>query len=519
MNEITHQVLNVLRAVKQRRWIAVGVVWLVGVLLAVVIALIPNRYEATAKLFVDTQSVLKPLMSGLAFQPDLDQQVRMLARTLLSRPNLERLMNDRALDLPGGSGSAREKAIDALGTRIKIDHSGGNLYLISYRDSDPRRAKAVVSSLVSMFMDTGTDAKQRDSLEASRFIDEQIKSYEVKLIESENRLKEFKMRNFGTTGVSSQDYFARMSVLTEDVGRLKLQVLAAEQSRDALRRELSSEEPQLPPEMSLPANGVQQLSEVDSRLDTLRRQLDELLRRYTDEHPDVVAARRAIAQLEQQKRAETEARARQLATKGIRSSSNNPVFQRLRIAYAEAEANVASLRSQLAGQNERLEQIRATASKVPQAEAELAQLNRDYDILRKQYDQLVARRESASLGVKIDQSSNMAEYRLVEPPRVPPSAVFPDKTVLAVVAMLFALIAGFCAAFGLSLLRPTIDTQEALRALAKRPVLGTLSKHLSEAGRRSARVDMMRLSGTLGAFFVVNIAWIGFLIQRNMAAL
>lgn len=509
MTELIHQISLVFRTVWQRRWLAVGVAWAAAALFSLAVWLVPNRYEASAKLFVDTQSVLKPLMAGLAFQPDLDQQVRMLARTILSRPNLERLMRDPLVGGDATDSLRREQAIDKLNSRIKIEHNGGNLYLIAYRDPDPRRAKAVVSGLVNLFMDSGTDSKQRDSQEASRFIDEQIKGYEVKLTAAENRVKDFKLRNFGTTGVSGQDYFGRMSTLTDEVGRLRMALNAAEQSRDALKRELASEEPQLPPEAIPQALPMVGQSEVDSRLDGQRRQLDDLLRRYTDQHPDVQAARRMITQLELQKQQqEAEARAKAQSSRGGRSSGNNPVFQRLRVAFAEAEANVASLRSQLAGQQERLEQIKATASKVPAAEAELAQLNRDYDILRRQYDQLVSRREAASLGVKIDQSQSMAEYRLVEPPRVPPRAVFPDRQMLALAGMVLALVAGLASAFGLSQLSPTFDSREMLQSFIKRPVLGTVSQHFSDAARVAIRHDAYRLGGAMVIFFVANIFWI-----------
>ncbi|MEO8152850.1 MAG: XrtA system polysaccharide chain length determinant [Rhizobacter sp.] len=510
MNEITQQLSVAARTLWQRRWLAVGVTWVAAAVCALAVWFVPNRYEASAKLFVDTQSVLKPLMAGLAFQPDLDQQVRMLARTILSRPNIERMLSDP--DVGGGvpAGARREAAIDSLETKIKIDHTGGNLYLITYRDQDPKRAKAVVSGLVNLFMDSGNDSKQRDSQEASRFIDEQIKSYELKLVESENRLKDFKLRNFGVSGVSGQDYFARMAALTDDVSKLRMNLSAAEQSRDALKRELASEDPQLPADTVMPAVAAPAQSEVDARLDSQRRQLDDLLRRYTDEHPDVVAARRMIGQLEQQKRQqEADARAKAVASgRNPRSAGNNPVFQRLRISLAEAEANVASLRSQLTGQSERLDQVKATASKVPQAEAELAQLNRDYDILRKQYDQLVVKREAASLGVKIDQSKNMAEYRIVEPPRVPPKAVFPDRQVLAALAMLLAIAAGVASTFGMSKLSPTFDSSEALQALIKQPVLGAVTRHLSTTAKRAQRYDAARLIGVSIVFVAVQMTWI-----------
>ena len=514
--EFLREAQGLARAVWQRRWLAAGVAWGVAVVLAAVIWFVPNRYEASAKLFVDTQSVLKPLMAGLAFQPDLDQQVRMLAKTVLSRPNLERLLEDPVVRGDRVEPVRREQAIDALGLKIKIEHSGGNLFAITYRDPDPARAQAVVSGLINLFVHSGIDNKQRDSQEASRFIDSQIQQYEAKLIESENRLKDFKLRNFGLSGVSNQDYFARTSALTDEVNRLQVALNAAEQSREALKRELAAEEPQLPPEMGA-AQPAPMPVESDARMDALRRQLDELLRRYTDEHPDVIAVRRSLAQLESQKRAEMEARVKAAGGRpGARVvAGNNPVYQRLRIALAEAESNIASLRTQLQANQARLEQTRSLASKVPQAEAELAQLNRDYDIMRRQYDQLVARREAASLGVKIDQSSQMAEFRIVEPPRVSPRAVFPDRVALALLAALVALAGGLAVAFGVSRLAPTIDGMDALRAISGRPVLGSVAVYHSPRALARVKQDRLLLIGASLLFLAAQAAWIVTLAGRG----
>lgn len=532
MNDVASQIGMALRAISRYRWVTAGVAWALALIFGVIVWFVPNRYEASAKIFVDTQTVLRPMLAGLAFQPDLDQQIRMLARTWLSRPNLELLLKDPLVAGEGVDGSAKELAIDKLTKKIKIDSTGGNLYSISFQDADPRRAKAVVGGLANLFMDSGIDNKQRDSQEASRFIDEQIKTYDVKLVASENRLKDFKLRNFGVSGVSGQDYFARTSALADEVNRLQLALNAAEQSREALKRELSSEQPQLPAaiEATLPSGSlqvaqaqvVQPPSELDQRLDAQRRQLDDLLRRYTEEHPDVVSVRRTIGLIEQQRQAERDARSKALARAqalaqaqgqpaapaSSRNSGNNPVYQRIRIALAEGEANVASLRSQLSGSQTRLEQTRALANRVPQAEAELAQLNRDYDIMRRQYEQLVSRREAASLGVKIDQSAHMAEFRIVEPPRAAPAPVFPDKLTLAALGAVLAVGIGIATAIGLSKLFPTIDSLDALGEIAKRPVLGAVSMHMTSSRLRLKRRDSFKFAGIMGGYAAANLAWL-----------
>jgi polysaccharide chain length determinant protein (PEP-CTERM system associated) len=272
---------------------------LAALLCAGAVSRVADRYEASARVYVDTQTVLKPLMTGLTFQPDIDQQVRMLARTLISRPNVEQLLKTPTLAAAApADGVSREQLITRLMDQIKVVPSGvGNLYQISYRGDTPQGAQRLVEATVAMFVNAGAGAKKRDSEEAGRFIEDQIRRYEDKLVEAENRLKDFKVRNFGVSGVSNQDYFARMSALSDEVSKLRLALDAAEQSRAALRRELAGEDPLLPPDPAARSSSPA-TADIEARLEAQKKQLDDLLRRYTDQHPDVVSARRTITQLE-----------------------------------------------------------------------------------------------------------------------------------------------------------------------------------------------------------------------------
>jgi polysaccharide chain length determinant protein (PEP-CTERM system associated) len=508
VNQIAEELLIALRAIWRRRWLAIAVMWAVALAGFAVVWVMPNRYEANARIYVDTQTVLKPLMQGLAFQPDTDQQVRMLAKTLVSRPNVEHILKATHASVPP-TGIAHERAIDEMIDRIKVD-GGGNLYVISVKDTDPTAAKAVVAALVDLFVGNGTEAKQRDSSEAGSFIDEQIKTYEAKLSEAENRLKDFKIRNFGVSGVSTQDYFARTSTISDEVTRLQIAYAAAVQSRDALRRELSSEDPHLPADASNPQLPPMP-TELDSRIDTQKKQLDELLRKYTDAHPDVISARQTIRQLEAQRAAE---RAASKNGGHTGSAATSPVFQRIRVSLADAEANVASLGSQLSAQQARLGELRASASKAPQAEAELAQLNRDYDVIRKNYEMLVSRRESASLGVKMDESAQLADFRVIEPPHVMPKAVFPDRTAIATLAMLAALGLGLGLAWALSLIYPTFSTPRQLEVATKRPVIGMISVVTTTGLALARRRDLQRVVLVMAVFFAAQGVWIVLVTKR-----
>jgi polysaccharide chain length determinant protein (PEP-CTERM system associated) len=296
-----------------------------------------------------------------------------------------------------------------------------------------------------------------------------------------------------------------MAALSHAVSRLRTDLAAAEQSRDAYRRALSSEEPQLPVELA--ANvAVAPPSDLDVRLSTQKKSLDDLLRRYTEQHPDVISARRTIAQLEAQKRRELDTR---VHSPDRRSAATSPVYQQLRVALAEAEAQVASLRAKLNAQQTQLNQTRAVASRVPQVESDLAQLNRDYDIIRKNYDMLVARRESASLGVKMDESSQLADFRVVEPPRVDPKPVFPSRIALGVLAVLVSLVSGIAVVIGLDRLRPTFHEIRSLQEATRRPVLGTVS--VSGGALANAGGQALRFVGAVAGLLVLQILWLAWL--------
>jgi polysaccharide chain length determinant protein (PEP-CTERM system associated) len=490
----------------RRRWLALASMAVVAVGAAIAISMFHDRYQATARVYVNTQTVLKPLMESLTFQPDIDQQVSMLARTLISRPNVEKLVADPALHLTGGDAAERDRVVSKLMNDIKVIPAGaGNLYDVSYRGTEPERARQLVAATVGLFVDSGAGEKKRDSQEARSFIDGQIKSYEAKLVDAETRLKEFKVRNFGVTGVSNQDYFGRVSALTDEVSKLRVDLSAAEQSRDTYRRALTSENPQLP--LDLAGSGAVAPGSIGARIEDQRRNLDELLRRYTDEHPDVVNARRVLAQLEaegRRRKAEDESRAR---SGEVVSAATSPIYQKLRISIAENDALAASLRSQLVAKQALLEGVRAQAGRQPQAEAELVQLNRDYDIIRKNYDLMVARRESAALGVKLDESSQLAEFKVVEPPRVLPTPVFPSQAHLAGIAVLLSLLAGFLAAIAADMIWPTFDDKESLRQFTGRPVLGTLSVLTTESGVARQRSGNIRFGLVLGLMVFAQLAW------------
>jgi polysaccharide chain length determinant protein (PEP-CTERM system associated) len=230
------------------------------------------------------------------------------------------------------------------------------------------------------------------------------------------------------------------------------------------------------------------------------------LQRYTDQHPDVINTKRVIQELEEQKVQLVAARKKSSAmnSKSGPSLANNPVYQQLKVSLAESEALVASLRARVSEYETRLAQLKASANVAPQMEAEFAQLNRDYEVNKKNYETLVARRESAEISSEMEAVSG-ADFRLIDPPRVSPQPVAPNRILLLLLAFAAALGAGGFAAFVASQLWPTFFDLRSLRDTSGLPVLGTVSMVISESQRRRERRGFIGfLAGTFA--FVASYA-------------
>jgi polysaccharide chain length determinant protein (PEP-CTERM system associated) len=514
MNDLVRQLIDALRGIWIRRWIGLGVAWLVGIGAAAFIALTPDKYEASARVYVDTESVLKPLMSGLAIQPNVGQEMTILTRTLISRPNLEKLVRMTDLDLGLKSTQAREALLDDLSHTLEIRGVGrDNLYTISYRDTTPAQAQRVVQSLLAIFVESGMGNKRNDSQEAVRFINEQITAYEQRLTEAENRLKEFRLQTMDMSGATGPDYFTSLAALAEELEKARIELSVGERSRDALRAQLNGEEPVFLPQPQGRGEAPQtevSTPDIDARLEPLRLTLDNLLRQYTDQHPDVVNTRRIIRDLEKQ-REDDQARLRSELANRTQSEpaaalpvDRNPVYQQLKLSMAQAEAQVAALRARVSALTARYAELRQKARLIPEVESRFAQLNRDYAVEKQNYQNLVTRRESAMLSGEMGASTGFADFRIIDPPRASPQPVAPNRKLALPLAFAVSIAAGIAAAFIASQIMPTFHDSLKLKQASKRPVLGVVSLIPSKAmiarRRRAAVLFFSGVGGLLASF-------------------
>lgn len=530
MEMLIGQLLIIVRRMWKYRWVGLVVAWVAGLVGAVVVFVLPDRYEASARIYVDTQSILKPLMSGLAVQPNVEQQLMMLSRTLISRPNVEKLVRMADLDLKNQSKAQQDATIEAVTSNLSIQTSGrDNLYMLGYRDSDPETAKRVVQSLVSIFVESSLSGQRKDTSTATAFINEQIKAYEAKLEEAETRLKEFRLKNLANMA-DGKDSASHLSELSGQLERARLEYREAMNARDAAKAQFEAEKSRGSGGQTTAQSLIQEANvnvstpELDARLAELRRSLDGLLQRFTDQHPDIISTRKLIKDLEDQRKrelAELRKAAMNSPVAAAGQSAGSPMMQEMVRILATTEVQVASLRARVDEYSSRYSQALASLKTAPQIEAEAAQLNRDYGIQKKNYEDLVMRREQAAMSGELDVASGVADFRVIDPPRANPKPVAPNRLLLLAGSMAAAIGVGLFTTFAASQLRPVFHDADDLRTRVELPILGVVTRLVTDADRARQRVDLIRFSagaGGLLAMFAVALTILAVQLSRQVVS-
>ncbi|QHE76730.1 XrtA system polysaccharide chain length determinant [Hydrogenophaga sp. PBL-H3] len=516
MQDLIQQITIFLRGMWKYRRLGVAVAWLVAAGAATTVLLMPDRYEASARVYVDTQSILRPLMAGLAIQPNIEQQINMLSRTLISRPTVEKLVRMADLDLGAKSKAEQEALIAQVTDSLSIRSTGrDNLYTLAYQGESPEKALRVVQSLMTVFVESSLGSSKSDSDTARRFVEEQIKNYEARLTEAETRLKEFRLRNLDIQSQGGLDTAGRLGETTNTLNQARLDLREAESARDAARRQLDAARAA---QRASPSQAGSSFAtpDLDARIDPLKRNLDSLLQRYTDLHPDVTNTRRLIKELEEQKREEVAKMQREAAANpGQPVAETNPALFELSRINSAAEVQVASLRARVAEYESRVNRARESMKVAPQVEAEQAQLNRDYEINRKNYEDLVARREALTMSGELESASSVADFRVIDPPRANPKPVAPNRVLLLPLGLLGALAAGLGVTFLMSQIRPVFFDANSLRIATDLPLLGVVTLVKNDVVKRREARSLYRFTGSVVALVVVFLIGMAYLAYRS----
>jgi uncharacterized protein involved in exopolysaccharide biosynthesis len=388
--------------------------------------------------------------------------------TLLSRPNLLKVARSVDADLAAQNERQLQAVLDRIQSHTKVELTGPKLFRIAHIDPDPRRAKDVVQAFLGIFVE-GNLGRDRDDMESTRsFIDKQIASYESQLQENEKRMADFRAKYSDALAPfsSGSSFSTRLEKAHADVAEATTELASAKDRKDHLAVQLKKTPQSL--EVNTPEGDA--TDPTLAKLGALRDELNKKLAMYSDQHPDVIALKRQLANLEAQ----------------------------------NADSAIAIGEQRLAAANDTLKRLQDMANSAPQLETQMADMNRDHDILKKSYDELRSRGESARISQDAKTNTAAMQFRIIEPPQVPVVPAGPPRT-LFLLAVLCASIGGALGiAFLLSQMDDVFATPQRLREAFDIPLLGSVCWIPSEADKVKRSFDILSVSVGTGAMVLFS---------------
>ena len=475
VQEIIVEVTDHIRGMWRFRWLALLISWGVAIAGWYFVYTLPNIYEASARVSVDTNSLLPALTEGLTAREDLMSEVDLVSKALLTRPNLEAVARDTDLDLRAETSQQKELLITGLQRRVTIVGGRDKIFSISYADANRGKAREVVASLLNAFVESSLGAQDDDADMTERALALEMDDHEQRLLRAEADLADFKRRNLGYMPDDGTDYYTRLQTAISAVSETDRQIRLMRQRRDEISRQLEGEEPVFGLMPSTPAQAIANCSQAGN-IAQLQAQLSELLVDFTDKHPRIVILRDTITTIEAQCATELAAMPDMpMIDPAAQSLDMNPVYQNLRLQMSNAEVELAALQEQYSTSQRLVARLRSDVDKISQVETDLKQLNRDYGVVEDRYQQLLQRWETLQSKKRLDPVTDQVQFNILEPPFAPAEPVAPNRPLMLIVVLVFALGAGAAIAFGLNQLKPVFFTRHSVKRIAGLPVLGSVS--------------------------------------------
>jgi polysaccharide chain length determinant protein (PEP-CTERM system associated) len=497
MNGLYDELRIAVHSVWNRRWLALAIAWGVCLIGWLVVSLIPAQYESSARIMVRQQTVLSEKVGITA--GERRKAIEQLQQTLGSSANLERVVKGTDIGRTVVSEAELASAISALRPNITVkpDPLNESVFSITALHSSPRIARDVVQKLIDIAEEENIAGDRAETSKTLKFLDAQLEARQKELQEAEAKRVTFETQNLGMLpGAGSASM--RIETARAEMSQIDSQLIQARSAVAALSSQLAG----TPRTLAGAGTGGNPVASAQAELASMKA------RGYTDDHPDVIAIRNQIAILRSQGAGSAGA-----------GGMPNPAYASLQSMLAERQASVTALTARKSALQGEISDFAAKQISQPGLAAEYSRISRDYEVLKTQYDKLLADREAIRLRGQVENETGTVQFEVVDKPGVPSAPSKPKRPLLLAMVLLAGLGAGAGTAFALGHLQTSFPTAAKLEKASGLPVIGAISQMLTSAQREERKRKMkMFLGASSGLVGVFALLLVVEFVQRGLAA-
>ncbi|MBF0296940.1 MAG: hypothetical protein HQL96_17285 [Magnetococcales bacterium] len=510
IRDIYFQVILYARGMWRHRWHMVSLAWFVCISGWISVALMQDQYVASASVKIeDPRKEIADFLTKTRQEVDVTREAHRVLNGLLSQQTLLHVLRSTDLSFVARNDFERQEAMSVLRAQISLLPAGDDIYRITHRHNNPEITRQVVDAILDRLPVENLPSEASGTARtAEEYLRKRIAEYEAKVADATLKLQEFKNKNIDLMPGKDGGYYARVGHLVKEIDAAQTKLRELEQSREEARRQMQEIEQ---------ANGSP-TDEFDRKIEALNQQINERFSKfyvkggqklplYTENHAEIIALRKAVAQQEQL-RQEKIARMRANAD----DSSNweleaNPLYRNLRLTLSKLDVELASVRARLAESEVHLKRLRAQETTLPGVENELHRLETRLTMAQDEMSAMLQQESKARERGELEEDlSRFVRFKILERPQTPRRPVGPDRPLFSTVVLVGGVLAGLALSLFLSVIRPVFDSPASLKRVLGLPVLGMVSM-IDEGMRRrwmhSHFVFILAVVGLLSLFVLI----------------
>ena len=441
--------------------------------------ILPSIYRSGTLILVERPAVPEKLVAS-NIDSDIQRQLDSITQQMLSRTRLLTIIDHLNLYAQDRKRMSEEALVEKMQKDIEIELVRGDdrklsAFNIFYSSRDPKTAQSATSELANLFITENLEQRQERSESTTRFLEDQLNQARQKLAQQEERVREFKDKHIGE--LPSQNA-ANLQILGGLQAQLQAQqdALSRAKQQNTYLESLLGQYRSLGPTSARPGEVVPGgLAAIDQELDRLKAQLTDLSSHYTDKHPDVRKTKEQIAKTERM-------REKFLAdmNSSTTASAANPAEPKT-AAMLEMESQLKANRAEIANHETAIRDLQGKVAQyqgrlnlAPVMEQQFADITRDYDQSKTDYDSLLAKKNQSQMSTNLEKTQQGEHFRMIDPPNLPTKPYQPRRLMLCGVGLLVGLVFGAGTSFGKEKLSDKLFSEREIKKLVPYSVMAEI---------------------------------------------